>query len=75
MRKRSVTLDGHRTSVSLEDEFWDALKDMAAGRGVSINRLISEIDRARGAGNLSSAIRRHVLKSLRRPPAGGAKEV
>jgi len=68
MRKRSVTLDGHRTSVSLEDEFWGAIKELAAGRGVSVNRLIAEIDRTRGAGNLSSAIRRHVLKSLRRPP-------
>lgn len=69
MSKRSVTLHGHRTSVSLEDEFWEALKEAAAGRGVSLNRLIAEIDRSRGAGNLSSAIRRHVLQTLRRPSA------
>jgi len=64
--KRSVTLNGHRTSVSLEEEFWDALKELAADRGISVNSLIAEIDRDRGAGNLSSAIRRHVLQSLRR---------
>ena len=67
MKKRSVTLNGHRTSVSLEDEFWRALQEIAAGRGISVNRLVAEIDRGRGVGvgNLSSAIRRHVLQSLR----------
>ena len=62
--KRSVTLDGHRTSVSLEDEFWRALQRVAAARGVSVNRLIAEIDRDRQGGNLSSAIRRHVLQAV-----------
>jgi predicted DNA-binding ribbon-helix-helix protein len=63
-RKRSVIVAGHATSVSLEAEFWDALRDIAAARGVSINRLIAEIDDRR-TGNLSSAIRVFVLAELR----------
>ncbi len=62
--KRSVVIAGHRTSVSLEPAFWDALKAVAARRGVSLNRLIAEIDAAR-TGNLSSAIRVFVLNSFR----------
>lgn len=60
VRKRSVTLAGHRTSVSLEEPFWAALGDIARRRGVSVNRLIAEIDRDR-EGNLSSALRVFVL--------------
>ena len=60
LRKRSVVIAGHRTSVSLEAPFWDALKDIGQERGVSLNRLVAEIDRNR-RGNLSSAIRVHVL--------------
>ena len=63
LRKRSVEIAGHRTSVSLEEEFWDALRRLAAARGVSMNRLIAEIDEQR-SGNLSSAIRVFVLRSL-----------
>jgi predicted DNA-binding ribbon-helix-helix protein len=59
--KRSVAIAGHRTSVSLEAPFWDALKDIAQGRGCSVQQLIGEIDAARGAQNLSSAIRVFVL--------------
>jgi len=51
---------GHRTSVSIEDAFWLALAEIARNRGVSANRLITEIDRER-QGNLSSAIRLFVL--------------
>lgn len=69
VRKHSVTLNGHRTSVSLEEEFWDALREIAVGRGVPVNRLVAEIDRRRGGSNLSSAIRRHILQSLRGPLA------
>ena len=61
--KRSVTLSGHRTSVSLEPEFWAALGDIAARRGWSVNRLISDIDRTRTE-NLSSALRVFVLKEI-----------
>lgn len=64
-RKRSVTIAGHRTSVSLEDEFWQALGEIAARRGISIAGLIAEIDAARGARGLSSAIRVHILNDLR----------
>ncbi len=63
IRRRSVVVSGHRTSVSVEDEFWDAFAAIAARRGMSLNALISEIDRGRG-GNLSSAIRLCVLKTL-----------
>ncbi len=55
--KRSLTIAGHRTSLSLEPEFWTALQQEAARRGVSIAALVSEIDQSRGPRNLSSAIR------------------
>ncbi len=61
--KRSPVIDGHRTSVSLEDAFWRRLRAIAKERGVSVNRLVAEIDRGRD-GNLSSAIRLFVLDSL-----------
>ncbi len=62
IRKRSVLVSGHATSVSLEDAFWRQLKIIARARGLSINGLIGEIDRRR-RGNLSSAIRVFVLKN------------
>lgn len=65
VRKRSVIVAGHGTSVSLEDAFWAALKQAARARGVSLNRLVGEIDRARH-GNLSSAIRVFVLEEARK---------
>ena len=64
LRKRSVVIAGHRTSVSLEDAFWQSLREIATRRGVSVNTLVAEIDGAR-TGNLSSAIRIHVLDWLR----------
>ncbi|TDR88101.1 ribbon-helix-helix domain-containing protein [Enterovirga rhinocerotis] len=63
--KRSVTIAGHRTSVSLEAEFWDALGEIARERGLSLGALVAEIDAGRGTGNLSSALRLHVLAALR----------
>ena len=63
IKKRSVEIAGHRTSLSLEEAFWQALKRIAARDGVSINRLIERIDRERG-GNLSSAVRIYVLERL-----------
>jgi predicted DNA-binding ribbon-helix-helix protein len=54
--KRSVTIAGHRTSVSLEPLFWSALRDAAEAEGKSLNALVAEIDEARTT-NLSSAIR------------------
>ncbi|MBN9489666.1 MAG: ribbon-helix-helix domain-containing protein [Alphaproteobacteria bacterium] len=66
MRKRSVTIDGHRTSISLEDGFWEELAAIAEARHLSLNALVAEIDRIRGtSGNLSSALRLHVLETLR----------
>lgn len=65
MKKRSVTLQGHHTSVTLEDEFWDALKIIAAKRNTSLAALIDTIDESRlrtAKGGLSSAIRVYVLK-------------
>jgi predicted DNA-binding ribbon-helix-helix protein len=59
--KRSVQIAGHATSISLETEFWDALKDIAGRRGCSLNSLVAEIDGER-EGNLSSALRVFVLK-------------
>ena len=68
MKKRSVLIAGHPTSVSLEEEFWDVLKELAQARGCSLNALIEEIDAGR-TGNLSSAIRVFVLNELRRRPS------
>jgi predicted DNA-binding ribbon-helix-helix protein len=56
IRRHSVTLQGHRTSISLENAFWDRLRSIALRRGISINLLITEIDKTRD-GNLSSALR------------------
>jgi len=64
-RKRSITIAGHRTSLSLEQAFWDSLAEFARHDGVSVNRLLTEIDEAR-ASNLSSAARVYVLERLRR---------
>ncbi len=61
-----MDIAGHRTSVSIEPEFWDALREIAARRAISLNDLIAEIDGARG-GNLSSAIRLFVLKEIKSP--------
>ena len=64
VEKRSVTIRGHRTSVSLEAPFWDALKEKAAAEDRSLSSLIAEVDEATD-GNLSSALRLHVLEWLR----------
>ncbi|MEO1198198.1 MAG: ribbon-helix-helix domain-containing protein [Pseudomonadota bacterium] len=62
IRKRSLTISGHRTSVSLEDAFWDGLKELAAARDLTIAALVREIDEARGPAPLSSALRLTVLQ-------------
>jgi predicted DNA-binding ribbon-helix-helix protein len=63
IKKRSVEIAGHRTSLTLEQAFWRALKRLAARDGISINKLIERIDRDR-QGNLSSAVRVYVLECL-----------
>lgn len=60
--KHSVVIAGHRTSVSLEDLFWRVLKETAAQDRVSLAALIARVDAARGAANLSSALRVFVLE-------------
>ncbi|MBW6422672.1 ribbon-helix-helix domain-containing protein [Rhizobium sp. XQZ8] len=66
IRKHSATLHGHRTSFSLEDEFWMELKAIAAARHISLAALIAEIDDQRAAdSNLSSALRVYVLNWLK----------
>jgi predicted DNA-binding ribbon-helix-helix protein len=62
MKKHSLTLRGHRTSLSLEDEFWEELKRLAKQQKRPLQSLIEEIDRGR-KGNLSSALRIYVLKT------------
>lgn len=64
--KRSLTLRGHRTSVSLEDPFWNAYRDIAAKDGKTINGLAAEIDADRGDVGLASAIRLFVLERVQR---------
>jgi len=64
LAKRSVTIAGHRTSVSLEQPFWDALREIAERRDVSLNALVEQVDRKR-EGNLSSALRVFVLDRVR----------
>jgi len=71
IRKRSVLLGGHATSVSLEEAFWQALRQAARDEHRSLNRLIAEVDRAR-SGNLSSALRLYVLERLSRRDAVNA---
>ena len=63
--KRSIVMAGHKTSVSLEDEFWNALKKIAGDRNVMLSELIGGIDGQRQNGNLSSALRLFVLEYYR----------
>lgn len=63
--KRSIVIAGHKTSVSLEDAFWDALKEIAGQRRLTLSDLVATIDSGRNQGNLSSAIRLFVLDYYR----------
>jgi predicted DNA-binding ribbon-helix-helix protein len=63
--KRSIVIAGHKTSVSLEDEFWRGLKEIATGREMTLSDLVATIDTDRRHGNLSSAIRLFVLNHYR----------
>jgi predicted DNA-binding ribbon-helix-helix protein len=67
--KRSVSIAGHSTSVSLEEAFWDALREIARERASSVQALIGEIDSRRAGQNLSSAIRVFVLETVRDAPS------
>lgn len=75
--KRSFTLSGHRTSVSLEAAFWDALREAAAAQGLTLAALVGRIDAERGPAGLSGAVRVWVLDYYKRaaqragpPPIG-----
>lgn len=74
--KHSLSIAGHRTSVSLEAAFWTQLRALAAARGQSVAALAAEIDATRGEANLSSAIRVRLLEEAlaqgRPPPLTGA---
>jgi predicted DNA-binding ribbon-helix-helix protein len=63
--KRSIVVAGHKTSVSLEEAFWTSMKEISATRSMTLSDLVSEIDKARKQGNLSSAIRLYVLDYFR----------
>jgi predicted DNA-binding ribbon-helix-helix protein len=67
LAKHSVTIAGHRTSLSLEPEFWEALKDLCRRDGQSLAERIAEIDEGRAGRNLSSAVRVHVLAEALKP--------
>jgi predicted DNA-binding ribbon-helix-helix protein len=72
--KRSVTIAGHSTSVSLEPEFWDALKDIATRRHMSMAALLEEIDAARRAMGLSTAARLYALDHYRSESRGSVEK-
>jgi predicted DNA-binding ribbon-helix-helix protein len=63
--KRSIVIAGHKTSISLEDEFWNSLKEIAHERNVTLGELVATIDANRNHANLSSAIRLFVLDVYR----------
>jgi predicted DNA-binding ribbon-helix-helix protein len=71
--KRSIVIAGHKTSVSLEDAFWEALKEIASRRKITLSDLVASIDSSRTQGNLSSAIRLFVLDHFR-SAGGGSNE-
>lgn len=64
--KRSFTLNGHRTSISLEEPFWAALKEAAARENIPLSALVARIDDNRGGAGLSSAVRIYILDFVRR---------
>jgi len=63
--KRSVVIHGHKTSVSLEQPFWDAFRDLAEGERISTSALLRKVESERNQANLSSAIRVYVLHRIR----------
>jgi predicted DNA-binding ribbon-helix-helix protein len=68
--KRSIVVAGHKTSVSLEEAFWNGMKEISHERSVTLSELVGEIDTNRNQGNLSSAIRLFVLDHFRTRAVG-----
>jgi predicted DNA-binding ribbon-helix-helix protein len=71
--KRSIMINNHKTSVSLEDEFWTALKEIAQQRNQKLSALIALVDSERTTGNLSSALRLFVLDQYRSNTGGAVR--
>ncbi len=68
-RKRSFSLKGHQTSISLEEPFWDALREAAEREGTTLAALVADIDASRGDEGLSGAVRMWILAYFRRKAA------
>lgn len=66
LRKRSLSIAGHRTSIALEPEFWTALEEIAAKRSISLSQLVAEADEARSEAGLSSTLRLMALRHYRK---------
>ena len=73
--KRSILIEGHKTSVSLEEAFWRGLKEIARAQQATLSNIVAEIDKAREHGNLSSAIRLFVLEWVRAPEKDRTNEL
>jgi predicted DNA-binding ribbon-helix-helix protein len=69
--KRSIVVAGHKTSVSLEEAFWNGMKEISGLRNMTLSELVGEIDNNRQQGNLSSAIRLFVLDHFKARAVGG----
>jgi predicted DNA-binding ribbon-helix-helix protein len=72
--KRSVVIAGHKTSVSLEEPFWTAVREISQARAITVSALLHEIDRNRANANLSSAVRVFVLDYVRQHGIKGQLE-
>ncbi|MGA6943935.1 MAG: ribbon-helix-helix domain-containing protein [Pseudolabrys sp.] len=68
--KRAIMIDGHKTSISLEDAFWSILMEIAHAEGATMSELVAKIDKTRKQGNLSSAVRLFVLDRVRNGQMG-----
>jgi predicted DNA-binding ribbon-helix-helix protein len=73
VKKRSIVIDHHKTSISLEDTFWTCLRQIARARATSASELVGMLDAGRNGGNLSSAIRVFVLSHYRDNVVGAAR--
>jgi predicted DNA-binding ribbon-helix-helix protein len=73
VNKRSIVVNGHKTSVSLENEFWDGLREIADQKATALSALVAQVDKERDTGNLSSAIRVR-LQSVPQGNKSGGRE-
>lgn len=65
MKKRSIRIGGHPTSITLEEPFWEALKELSDRQNKTVSQLVAEVDESRGNANLSSALRVYILNCFR----------